>query len=756
MVRGLPAQESPTTGVQCVECHGTPELWVDDWAHLFVSPEALASDIHWQRGIRCHDCHGGDPGTTNVLDAHAIDSGFRKIESPADIPGMCGHCHSRAEYMRQFQPDPQVNHESQFWNSAHGQYLKKSPDSRAATCTSCHPKHTIRPADDPQSPTHATQLVDTCGTCHQEQREGLLTGVHKAIGEGGAIPPDELFDCKKCHGDNVHAMGTVEDTISATYVHRQVEVCGRCHEKALQEYTHSVHGHGLFASGLIRTAVCSSCHGAHGIFPAKDQRSSLHPTQVAGTCASCHRFIEERLEQSVHGRGNGPGGLSERAAPGGMEQRKPSCTDCHQGHDLPHPQSVPFRTEQPNRCGNCHVELNRQFHLSLHGELTEVGYVDAAKCADCHGAHDILPVSDEQSTLSPANRIDTCRRCHERAPARLASYDPHADHEDRERSPLVYYVFVAMQCLLFSVFGFFGVHTGLWFFRSWLHRWKHRLPRRLAPRQTAIVRFEPVHRTLHVIIIVSFLMLALTGLPLRYSSEPWAKWLAATLGGFENTSLLHRLGAAMTLFYFASHLIWLARKVFQCRAAKMSWNTILFGPDSPVPNMRDLRDFVAMLKWFVGLGPRPVHERWTYWEKFDYWAVFWGVAVIGTSGLLLWFRDFFCRFLPGWTLNVAHVIHAEEALLATGFIFAIHFFNTHLRAERFPMDMGMLTGLVTEEELLEERPEFVERIRAQGRLDELRAEAPGKRALWFILLGGFLALIIGVALLLGMIVKLFG
>jgi cytochrome b subunit of formate dehydrogenase len=296
----------------------------------------------------------------------------------------------------------------------------------------------------------------------------------------------------------------------------------------------------------------------------------------------------------------------------------------------------------------------------------------------------------------------------------------------------------------------------LWFIRSWLHRWKHGVPRRLASKQSAIVRFEPVHRTLHLIIIVSFLMLALTGLPLKYSSQPWAKWLAAALGGFESTSALHRLGAALTLFYFVAHLIWLVRRVSRSRAANMSWRTIFFGPDSPLPNWRDLRDFGAMMSWFFGLGPRPTHERWTYWEKFDYWAVFWGVAVIGTSGLMLWFGNLFCRFLPGWTLNIAHVIHAEEALLATGFIFAIHFFNTHLRAERFPMDMGMLTGLVTEEELMEERPEYLARMRAEGKLDQLRAAAPGDSALWFILLGGFVALMIGLALLLGMVLDFFG
>ena len=90
------------------------------------------------------------------------------------------------------------------------------------------------------------------------------------------------------------------------------------------------------------------------------------------------------------------------------------------------------------------------------------------------------------------------------------------------------------------------------------------------------------------------------------------------------------------------------------------------------------------MKWFVGMGPRPQYGRWTYWEKFDYFAVFWGIAVIGSTGLTLWFPVFFTRFLPGSFINVATIIHSDEALLATGFIFTVHFFNTHLRPEKFP------------------------------------------------------------------------
>jgi thiosulfate reductase cytochrome b subunit len=318
----------------------------------------------------------------------------------------------------------------------------------------------------------------------------------------------------------------------------------------------------------------------------------------------------------------------------------------------------------------------------------------------------------------------------------------------------LHYTYLAMESLLLAVFGFFGVHTFLWFWRSWIDRLRHGIPARLAAGQQAFIRFDSFHRTMHLLIIVSFLGLSLTGLPLKYSYRPWAQWLAAALGGFESTSFWHRICALVTIGYFATHLLWLARQVYGCRAAQMSWRAILFGPDSPVPTWRDFRDILAMTRWFVGLGPKPSFDRWSYWEKFDYWSVFWGVAIIGTSGLMLWFPEAFCRFLPGAAINIAKIIHSEEALLATGFIFSIHFFNTHLRAEKFPIDMSMLSGYVSEEELREERPEFVTRMSAAGKLDQLRSTIPSGRVLWAITLGGFVALLVGLALLVGIVASL--
>ena len=147
-----------------------------------------------------------------------------------------------------------------------------------------------------------------------------------------------------------------------------------------------------------------------------------------------------------------------------------------------------------------------------------------------------------------------------------------------------------------------------------------------------------------------------------------------------------------------------------------------------------------------GRGPRPRFDHFTYWEKFDYWAVFWGMFIIGGSGLLLWFPALFAHVLPGWLFNVALLIHGEEALLAVAFIFSIHFFNGHLRPDKFPMDTVIFTGRVTEAELAHERPDEHERLQREGRLEAL-VEPPPPR--WLERLGrtaGTIAVLTGLTL----------
>jgi cytochrome b subunit of formate dehydrogenase len=136
-----------------------------------------------------------------------------------------------------------------------------------------------------------------------------------------------------------------------------------------------------------------------------------------------------------------------------------------------------------------------------------------------------------------------------------------------------------------------------------------------------------------------------------------------------------------------------------------------------LPNLQDLRDVVGMFKWFFGRGERPDFDRYSYWQKFDYWAPFWGAAVIGFSGLILFFPTKTAVFMPGETFNIATIVHAEEALLATMFLFTVHYFNSHFRPDRFPMSTIMFTGAVPLEEFkFEHRLEY-ERLKASGELE---------------------------------------
>jgi cytochrome b subunit of formate dehydrogenase len=256
----------------------------------------------------------------------------------------------------------------------------------------------------------------------------------------------------------------------------------------------------------------------------------------------------------------------------------------------------------------------------------------------------------------------------------------------------------------------------------------------VARRTTTAVhlrRFDAFDRVLHGLLMLSFLGVAATGLPLLFHDEPWAGRLSRVFGSFEVAGWLHRVSALLLIGVFVTHLGRLAHRIILRKDYGVLW-----GPRSMVPQPRDLKDLLGHLRWFVGRGPRPRFDRYTYWEKFDYWAVFWGMAIIGGSGLLLWFPEFFARFVPGWVFNVALLVHGEEALLAVGFIFTVHFFNGHLRPEKFPMDPVIFTGSVTATELEEERPDEYARLERDGALAALRVDPPPP---WLMRLGRVVA-----------------
>ena len=244
---------------------------------------------------------------------------------------------------------------------------------------------------------------------------------------------------------------------------------------------------------------------------------------------------------------------------------------------------------------------------------------------------------------------------------------------------------------------------------------------------------------LHVSIILSFLLLAVTGLPLKFAAAPWAPGLMAALGGADVAAWLHRFAAIVTFGYFAVHLAMLFRDVVLKREKGYFW-----GWRSMTPNLKDVQDLWANVKYFLYLGPRPELDRWAYWEKFDYLAVFWGVGMIGVSGLILWFPNFFTQFLPGWALNAAYIIHSDEALLATGFIFLFHFFHTHLRPESFPMDPVIFTGSMPLHRFKEERPIEYQRLVDSDTLEQHFVPPPTKAQIQVAHVFGFAAVAAGI------------
>ena len=252
-------------------------------------------------------------------------------------------------------------------------------------------------------------------------------------------------------------------------------------------------------------------------------------------------------------------------------------------------------------------------------------------------------------------------------------------------------------------------------------------------------RFGPIERVMHVFMMISFIGLALTGVPLLFADHGWAVALVKAMGGFEGAALIHRISAVVMTVVFVGHIV----RVFVRAFLSEDWLAYFWGPYSMVPNLKDGQDIVGMFKWFFGKGPRPQFDRYTYWEKFDYWAVFWGMFIIGGSGFMLWFPMFFAQVLPGWVFNVAMIVHGEEALLAVGFIFTIHFFNGHLRPEKFPMDMVIFTGSMSEHELKEERPVEYARLVEQGRLQQLEESAPRREGLLFGRILGTIGVVLG-------------
>ena len=217
-------------------------------------------------------------------------------------------------------------------------------------------------------------------------------------------------------------------------------------------------------------------------------------------------------------------------------------------------------------------------------------------------------------------------------------------------------------------------------------------------------RFGINVRAQHFLLAVSTVLLILSGLPIRFHDSVVWKFIIFLFGGIHNSTFLHRVGAGGLMVVCAWHVSWLALT----REGRREFMALLPGP-------RDLKDVIQNIKYFLRLSNEKARfDRFSYIEKFDYWAVYWGVVVMIGSGLLLWFQDITLRFFPKSLLDIAKEMHRDEALLATLAIVVWHMYNAHLNPHKFPGTLVIWNGLMTKEEIMEEHPlEYEKRLKAR-------------------------------------------
>jgi cytochrome b subunit of formate dehydrogenase len=545
--------------------------------------------------------------------------------------------------------------------------------------------------------------------------------------------------CTSCHTDIVD----IQKHAQGVYTPQPVN-CDSCHEKEAREYKGSIHQTEEHFS-------CAECHAnIHYLAPWDGSK-----IQIISKCTSCH--AEKSYVTSGHARAV-MNGNNDSAV----------CSDCHGLHDIKilHTAGRQYMEEAREfyirACDKCHADkaLMKKNNLttiavqtykqSIHGKVQKLGY-PAAGCADCHTSHNILPKDDPHSTINPKNLVRVCSRCHKGVNNNFIKFIAHPDFRDHREYPQLFWTMVCMVVLLLVVLIFFWGHTLLWWRKAYWERHRllaagyliaDKLCRTDNPGETYL-RFKLRDRILHLTGLFSFFGLAATGLPLKFADAPWAIFMLSFIGGIHTALLIHRIcaltisGAFLVVLGYGIHFTFFNKK------AGRNWKERLFGPRSLMFSKKDWEDFVCMAIWFVDKGPYPRFGRWTYWEKFDFMAVFWGMAAIGLTGIVMWWPYITTLILPGWIINIARVVHSEEALLAISFIFTIHFFNTHFVPNKWPMNYAIFTGRIYKWELCNDRPVEFERLRITKELPKLKTRFPNIPTSLLSGLVGLSALIVG-------------
>ena len=662
----------------CLACHGASTgLTNSQGKPITVKPDSLAHSVH--KDLHCVDCHAGaakQPHTAKVASAS------------------CLTCHGEVA--------------GELADHAHSALGK--PDS-SDTCMSCHGN-----AHEVAAP--AARGVNICATCHAGEVKEFASSVHGRARKRGDT---NAASCADCHGAT-HQVVEASAAGSPVNGKNLPSTCGRCHSdpklahkylfpaaRPVEAYEASVHAR-AGADGK-KAAVCNDCHGTHAILPPTDPHSPIAKLNVGATCGRCHEQAFAHYKDSIH----------SRAVAAGVAEA-PTCTDCHGEHNIlapGNPLSPVYVTNiSTATCSRCHgdTRLERRFNLPLdrvtsyensyHGLASKAGSQTVANCASCHGVHDILPSSDPRSSIAKGNLAATCGKCHPDAGKTFALGPVHVLPSTAAANPVLRYVRLFYLFTIPVTLGFMLFHNLL----DWLRKLRRHIAQYGSP--STPLRLTLNQRVQHSILLLSFLLLVVTGFALKFPGSFWAEPIVRWEKDFPLRGLIHRIAGAFLIAAGFYHLVYLFFTVEGRKALR-----------AMLPKLRDGREAVQTMGYNLGYRRElPSYSKFNYAEKVEYWALVWGTVVMGATGILLWGHNFVLRYLPSSWLQVATAIHYYEAILATLAIVVWHFYAVIFDPDVYPLKWTLVNGRAPEHEVRE--GEEAESEGAESEVPDAKPAAP--------------------------------
>lgn len=546
-----------------------------------------------------------------------------------------------------------------------------------------------------------------CMGCHGAQSQPGAASIDPVRHGVANAPKGMLPTCWSCHGDHqILPSGNPESGVSRQNI---VQTCATCHgpdgaaakligDKQVIDYRQSVHGQPSPDRPGLYPAVCTDCHGEHVILPEADAASPVNKRNVPQTCGKCHEQVYQKFSESIHGT----------ALAQGIEDA-PSCTDCHGEHKIlgaNSPDSPVSEARVSETCAGCHDDMTlirkydlpvgrgQSYRRSYHGVANRYGQIEVASCVSCHRAHMILPQDDARSSIHPANLQATCgtENCHPGVGANVTKGSIHITPSPTSDA-VIYWVELLYTLFIWVLITSFVLMIILDLVQHGRRGWKAHAPLPERPLDKVHVRrFTKNQLWQHWLLITSFTLLLLTGFPVRFADWATSEWVVTALGGMTLRGNLHRLMAIVLIAVCVWHVLW----TVLTRQGRADFVKML-----PVP--KDIPRAIGMVKYYIGLAPKmPAFGRFNLIEKFEYLAMGWGSAVMILTGFPLWFPEWALTWMPKWGLDICHVVHGYEAVLAFLAITIWHFYHVHFKPGMFPMSRVWLTGEV---ELAEMRHE---------------------------------------------------